>query len=319
MEFEKKGPEGGLEMYAVMENGKAILEYKTYLQKGTAEEMLEEIVGEKDVSCKEVELEFRMWDRNERLVFRAKHPLFSEKLPKGLLLHPHLWQGTEDPYLYRVKVTLLEKGHVVDAIEDTFAFRTFREIPGKGWFLNGERFQVKAMAYVIPATLFLAGILDRSARSARIRKDLEKLRRMGANTICPVGGDVDREFCRICDEVGMLVWMQSRSIWEKQNSMPVFHGRFPIDRYYYYKAYWSKEPFVYICLSSLKRQANGTVKLTVYSNQKKVVLYVDGVLFEFRSDGPEFVFEEIPVKQIPLMLTAEAEDCSMSVTVSTFI
>lgn len=34
--------------------------------------------------------------------------------------------------------------------------------------------------------------------------------------------------------------------------------------------------------------------MTVYSNQRKVALYVDGVLFEFGTNGPEFHFRGYP-------------------------
>lgn len=322
MEFDRKGPGGGLEIYTFIENGKALMEFKVYLRKLESEEMLEEVAGEDANRCKESCLDICMWDREGRLVFGAHHPVCSEELAKGLILHPHLWQGVEDPYLYRVRVSLLEKHeHAIDVIETLFAFRTFRELPGKGWFLNDKAFPVRAVAYVIPSPVFFATILDRNARSARIRQDLEMIRGMGANTICPIGGDMAEDFCRICDEMGLLVWMTKGKIprfYGSSDSLLTFHGRVPTDRYFYYKACWSKEPFVYICMNTLRRQDNGNAKLTIYSNRKKVALYVDGVLFEFKSDGPEFIFEEIPVKKLPLMLAAEADECSMSVTVSAF-
>lgn len=62
---------------------------------------------------------------------------------------------------------------------------------------------------------------------------------------------------------------------------------------------------LYPVLSTLHRQENGLVSLTIYSNQKKVVLYVEGVLFLFQSAAsgdPEFIFEDIPVAKLPLHL-----------------
>ena len=55
------------------------------------------------------------------------------------------------------------------------------------------------------------------------------------------------------------------------------------------------------------------------SNQKKVVLYVEGVLFLFQSAAsgdPEFIFEDIPVAKLPLHLAAEAGNLSISLTVT---
>lgn len=318
MEFDRKGPEGGLEIYTTVENGKALLECKVYLRKGVAEELLEDVAAPLE-QCNETYLDIRMWDREDRLVFCCCHPLWQEELAKGLILHPHLWQGAEEPYLYRVRVSLMEnKAYAVDVIETTLALRTFREIPRKGWFLNDRPFSIRAVAYVIPASVVLSCILDRNERGMRIRQDLELIRRMGANTVCPVGGEIDREFCRICDELGLLMWWIEEAdipqFYGTPDSLLTFRGRFLTDRYYYYKACWSKEPFVYISTESLVLQQNGNARVTVYSNQKKVALYVEGALFEFKAEGPDFLFEEIPVKRLPLMLTAEAGECSMSVT-----
>ncbi len=320
MEFDRKGLEGGLEIYTTVESGRAYLECKVYFRKAVAEELLEEAQTEK------MFLEFRMWDRENRLVFSGNQTLGQEEPMKGLLLHPHLWQGTEDPYLYRMQVSVMAKrGMAVDRIETVVAFRSFREHPRKGWFLNDSPFQVRAVAYEIPPRCMAEGISGRDAREVRIRRDLELIGEMGANTIYPVKGELDREFCGICDELGLVVWCFAEAdAGEGQADIPAFYGteeglltlrgRALTERYYFYKACWSKEPFVYINAESLRYRKNGSACVTVYSNQKKVALYVEGVLFEFQTEGPDFLFEEIPVKRLPLMLTAEAGECSMSVT-----
>ena len=95
-------------------------------------------------------------------------------------------------------------------------------------------------------------------------------------------------------------------------------GRTLTEHYYYYQAKWSREPVLYPALSTLHRQENGLLSLTVYSNQKKVVLYVDGVLFLFQSaqtGGPEFIFEDIPAEKLPLHLAVEAGNLSTSLTI----
>lgn len=98
-----------------------------------------------------------------------------------------------------------------------------------------------------------------------------------------------------------------------------FGGRQDVtEHYYYYQAKWSREPVLYPALSTLHRQENGLLSLTVYSNQKKVVLYVDGVLFLFQSaqtGGPEFIFEDIPAEKLPLHLAVEAGNLSTSLTI----
>lgn len=314
MRFDRTDPSGGLEIYSTVRNGKAALEYKVFLQQTGSEEYLEKPDGASLVSPRGGYLDIRMWDRDGQLVFCCCHPLCEEETAKGLLLHPRLWQGVEEPYLYRIRVSLMEREDVcMDVLEDTFALRTFRHIPEKGWFLNDQPFQIRAVEYELPK------------EASVIRGDLELVRNMGANTLCLIDGKFDREFCRLCDEAGLLLWWRDREtaadiprFYGTADSLLTLQGRTLSDRYYFYRAYWSREPFVYISITSLSFQKNGNAQVTVYSNQKKIALYVNGVLFEFRMGGPDFLFEEIPVKSLPLLLTAEAGSCSMSVTAYPF-
>ena len=173
----------------------------------------------------------------------------------------------------------------------------------------------------------------------QVRRDLEQLARMGADVIrleesgsgaegqdrCEV-----RAFYRLCRKRGFL----TGDLWIRPENLPVYrglsgeaaedallsaNGRTLTERYYYYQAKWSSEPVLYPALSTLHRQKNGLVSLTIYSNQKKVVLYVEGVLFLFQSAAsgdPEFIFEDIPVAKLPLHLAAEAGNLSISLTVT---
>ncbi len=339
MEFDRKGPEGGLEIYSSITSGKAFLEFKIHLQKIPTEEILEQTEGVSLAKSKDAHLDIRIWDREEHLVFFCRYPLGQEELAKGMILHPHLWQGTENPYLYRIRVSLMEReDYTADVLESVFALRTVREIAGKGWFLNDQPFQIRPVTYMIPTSASLFCMLNENARKECIRQDLELMLKMGANTVCPIGGNMDREFFRMCDEAGLLLWWCDKEkkkgstakgeglvkkagiprFYGTENSLLTLHSRSFTDSYYFYKACWSKEPFVYISAKSLTVQQNGNVQVMVYSNQKKVALYVEGTLFEFRTEGPDFLFQEIPVKRLPLVLTAEAGECSMSLTMYPF-
>ena len=48
------------------------------------------------------------------------------------------------------------------------------------------------------------------------------------------------------------------------------------DAFYYYKAVWSKEPFVHICSRRFEKRARETVDIKVYTNQPNVSLSVNG-------------------------------------------
>lgn len=48
------------------------------------------------------------------------------------------------------------------------------------------------------------------------------------------------------------------------------------DAYYIYKAWWTREPFVHLCGRRYHDRIEELTEIKVYSNQKEVVLYVDG-------------------------------------------
>ena len=228
------------------------------------------------------------------------------------------------------------------------AIYDLRVIEKKGIYLNEAEFHPHIVEYRLPPQLSEYGTQDE-----QMERDLERLARMGANAILFHNDDRKSEgqektgqdnagqkngvrqnpgtdhFYRLCLKRGFLV----KDLWITDEKIPIYRGlpgettqemllsedgRTLTEHYYYYQAKWSREPVLYPALSTLHRQENGLLSLTVYSNQKKVVLYVDGVLFLFQSaqtGGPEFIFEDIPAEKLPLHLAVEAGNLSTSLTI----
>ena len=62
--------------------------------------------------------------------------------------HPHLWQGVEDTYLYRLVVELSNKStKLVDRVSLPFGIRQVRFDPRNGLFLNGKHVAVHGVGY----------------------------------------------------------------------------------------------------------------------------------------------------------------------------
>jgi len=62
--------------------------------------------------------------------------------------HPHLWQGVEDPYLYRLVVELSNKSsQLVDRVSLPFGIRQVRFDAESGLFLNGKHVAVHGVGY----------------------------------------------------------------------------------------------------------------------------------------------------------------------------
>ena len=317
-----------------LENGKAYLEFA-----------LPEKIG-RLLSALQIEI----WEgaEGERLVFHGQYSSEEADSMTALLLRPHLWDGMRDPYVYLVKAqgrfgTVeygekmggMEKEEESDPAEDILkavevywlqelAICDVRVIDKKGIFLNEKEFQPRGVVYRFPPQISGVGIWEE-----QMKGDLERLVRMGVNVIRLEGTGTGAEgvncsevrtFYSLCRKRGFL----TGDLWIRPENLPVYRGlsgetaedallsadgRTLTERYYYYQAKWSSEPVLYPVL----------VSLTIYSNQKKVVLYVDGVLFLFQSAAsgdPEFIFEDIPVAKLPLHLAAEAGNLSISLTVT---
>jgi beta-galactosidase len=54
------------------------------------------------------------------------------------VLHPHLWNGREDPYLYTLRVDIVADKVVVDSLTQSVGLRYFKVDPNLGFFLNGK-------------------------------------------------------------------------------------------------------------------------------------------------------------------------------------
>lgn len=69
------------------------------------------------------------------------------------------------------------------------------------------------------------------------------------------------------------------------------------DSFYLYKAYWSKEPFVYIAGRRFAYRTGKTTTITVYSNEKEVALYNNGQLVERKTGEHVFKFRLKPAAE----------------------
>lgn len=87
-----------------------------------------------------LELENAIYTREGRLV--KTHRQSFDLTPQGVqsyvshfkISNPHLWQGREDPYLYKVVSRLKQDGQVIDEVVQPLGLRKYEAIAGKGFF-----------------------------------------------------------------------------------------------------------------------------------------------------------------------------------------
>lgn len=125
-----------------------------------------------------------------------------EEIPVEVV-KPHLWNGREDPYLYRVEVALLENGKVLDEVVQPLGLRYYRIDPERGFFLNGRHLQLKGVCRH----------QDRSEVGNALRKehhdeDVALMLEMGVNAVRLAHYPQSSYFYDLMDKYGIIVWAE---------------------------------------------------------------------------------------------------------------
>lgn len=88
-----------------------------------------------------------------------------------------------------------------------------------------------------------------------------------------------------------------------------FDRKYKKDAFYAYKAWLSDEPFVHICGKRYVDRVEETTKVTVYSNQPEVELFVNGQSLGKQTSDVHFFYFEVP-NQGESELVAKAGECT---------
>ena len=115
------------------------------------------------------------------------------------LENPHLWDGMDDPFLYRASASLASG----DVVSCRFGIRTFNVDAEKGFFLNGRRYPLRGVSRH----------QDRRGKGNALsvedhQEDLALIKEIGANTIRLAHYQQAQEFYDLCDEEGLVVWAE---------------------------------------------------------------------------------------------------------------
>ena len=114
--------------------------------------------------------------------------------------NPNLWSPSS-PYLYTVETTLKKNDAVIDKISDRIGYRWFEFKEHGPFYLNGKRLLLRGTQRHEE----LSGYGDALPDSIQ-RKDIERIKELGANFVRLAHYPQAPEVYRACDELGILVW-----------------------------------------------------------------------------------------------------------------
>lgn len=156
-----------------------------------------------------VTLENAIYDAEGKLV--KKHTQSFELTPQGVqsysarfkLTKPHLWQGREDPYLYKVVSRLFQDGRLLDEVTQPLGLRKYEAIAGKGFFLNGKKYPM----YGVTRHQDWWG-LGSALTNREHDFDLEQIMDIGATTVRFAHYQQSEYLYSRCDTLGLIIWAE---------------------------------------------------------------------------------------------------------------
>ncbi len=123
-----------------------------------------------------------------------------------------LW-STDNPYLYKLRICLLDKGKPCDVQEIATGIRTFEFDAETGFYLNGKPMKISGVClHHDLGALGAAFNVSASERQLRIMKE------MGVNAVRCSHNPPAPEFLDLCDRMGFLVMDEPFDMWRQRKT-----------------------------------------------------------------------------------------------------
>lgn len=133
---------------------------------------------------------------------------------------PVLWTP-DTPYLYTAVSRVYEGNVLKDESTISFGIRSLEVIPDKGFYLNGKRTVFKGVC-----NHHDLGPLGAAVNDAAIRRQIYLLKEMGCNAIRTSHNMPAPELVRACDEMGMMLMIETFDEWKSAKCTNGYHTIF---------------------------------------------------------------------------------------------
>ncbi len=122
---------------------------------------------------------------------------------KVKLKNPILWNGRKNPYLYKVRVELLQNGKVIDCVAEQTGVRYFSLDAEKGFFLNGQHLDLHGVCRHEEGYR-TGGLYNEAA----MRQDADIISELGCTGVRFVHYPHSKYDVQQYDERGIVVWQE---------------------------------------------------------------------------------------------------------------
>ena len=116
---------------------------------------------------------------------------------------PHLWNGRQDPFLYRAEVILSWNGQMVDRVIQPLGLRFYRIDPDKGFFLNGKHLPLQGVCRHQDRSE-----VGNALRPQHHEEDAALMLEMGVNAVRLAHYPQATYFYDLMDKNGIIVWAE---------------------------------------------------------------------------------------------------------------
>ncbi len=125
---------------------------------------------------------------------------------------PKLW-STDSPYLYRLRVSLLDDGVPCDIQETATGIRTFKFDAETGFSLNDKPMKINGVCLHHDL-----GALGSAFNTSASERQLRIMKEMGVNAVRCSHNPPAPEFLDLCDRMGLLVMDEPFDMWRQRKT-----------------------------------------------------------------------------------------------------
>ncbi len=157
----------------------------------------------------EITLKSSIYDKDGKIVTNNSRNIFispnasSNCIQSFSINNPHLWNGRNDPYLYKVVVSIYKNKKLFDEVSQPLGLRYFKVDPDKGFFLNGKPY--KLHGFCLHEDKRNKG---RAISNSDRKEEMDYMLDIGATIVRLAHYQHGQDMYRLCDKNGIVVWTE---------------------------------------------------------------------------------------------------------------